>query len=200
MYMCMHIYIHIYTRTYIYICIYIYMSIDTYIFKYICMDIYIYIYIYTFTYICIYIYIYGRGPPPLLQGGRHHSLLQGGWIVMKLEMSDRKLNVSRVGSKWRIYGTQKTCTTSPQGRIKASSVQPWFAPQKHRVSARSSANLEAHPVIKARPCHPKSTCLMQSTFGPYVVHMRSRYAPKKWGNETFEAHRLDGSYFITKHL
>ena len=41
------------------------------------------------------------------------------------------------------------------------------------------------------PFHPKSTCLPQSTVGPYVVQIWSRDSPESSPNETFVLHYVD---------
>ena len=66
-------------------------------------------------------------------------------------------------------------------------------PAQREVAARHhQVRLLALPHAGVRPFYEKSTCLAQSTLGPYVVKIWSRTTPKTSPHETHKAHRVGG--------
>ena len=60
-------------------------------------------------------------------------------------------------------------------------------------TANSGRLRRGHTVGGLQPFHQKSTCLMQSTLGPYVVQIWSRNTPKSGPNDTRVLHRVEAS-------
>jgi len=56
-----------------------------------------------------------------------------------------------------------------------------------------TGTLSHYPHGRVQPFHQKSTCLVESTLGPYVVQIWSRNTPKSGPNDTRVLHRVEAS-------